>query len=190
MNIFKHVEVGEQLLFLRPTLMTWVDRVEQISRSFPQSPDQYYLEPTLVGLLAGAAWSNGIHAITEVKVKRTGKDRRENGGRLDLLMLSGEHRVALEAKIIWDWTLIQENVMDELQNACNEVSSIQDDIAELRIGALFFVPWWNNKSQQEQLSGNVVQPLSQVRVDVKACYCNSEFNYPGAILLWKLAHRL
>lgn len=190
MNAFKHVEVSKQLLFLKPTLTTWVDRVEVISRSIPQTQEKYYLEPTLVGLLAGAAWSNGIQAITEVKVKRTDKDRKENGGRLDLLMLSGEHRLALEAKIMWDSTLEQKNIMDELQNACTELSSIQGDIAEIRIGAVFFVPWGNNKSEQEQLSGNVLQPLSQVRVDVKACYYNPEFNYPGAILLGKLAHRL
>jgi len=190
MNVSKCVEVGEQLLFLRPMLTTWVDRVEQISRSFPQTQEKYYLEPTLVGLLAGAAWSNGIQAITEVKVKRTGKNRKDNGGRLDLLMLSDNHRVALEAKIIWDWTLIQENIMDVLQYACTQVSSIQNDLAELMIGAVFFVPWWNNESQREQLSVNVLQSLSQVRVDVKAYYYNPEFNYPGAILLGKLAHGL
>ena len=77
--------------------------------------------------------------------------------------------------------------MDALRNACTEVSSIQDDIAKTKMGAVFFVPWWNDKNQQEQLRSSIVQALSEVRVDVKACYCSPELDYPGAILE-KLAH--
>lgn len=161
--------------------------MEQLCRSCPQTSERYYLEPTLVALLAGSAWSNDIQAITEVKVKRLNKDGNPNNGRLDLLMISGEQRVALEAKIMWDWILLPENVEETLQTACAEAASIRDLIAEIRIGIVFFVPWWNDEKQQEELSASVIQDLSKVTADVKAFCCSPEFSYPGAILIGKLA---
>jgi Ni,Fe-hydrogenase III small subunit len=187
MKTVKYVEVIDGLRFLEPMLLTWVSRLEQICRTVPQTPDMYYLEPTLVALLAGSAWSNGIQAVTEVKIKRSGRDGKANDGRLDLLLITGEKRVAVEAKIVWDWTLIPENVMDTLQTACAEVTSILGHIAERKMGIVFFVPWWNDNNQKEQLFDSVTHALSEVPVDVKVCCCNPDLDYPGAILLGKVA---
>ena len=192
METVRSVEiVAKQLQFLEPTLTTWVERLEVISQSFQQAPERYYLESTLVGLLAGAAWSNEIQAITEVKIKRITDDLKNRSGRLDLLMASqdGGH-VALEAKIIWDYELVEENIVNGLNQACTEVSSIQDDVAETRIGVVFFVPWWNSEDEHERLSDLVLPRLENVKADIKACYYNPQYRYPGAILFGNLSQKL
>jgi len=187
MSIIKYVETTNRLRFLEPTLQTRVNRLEKLCRSCPQSTERYYFEPALVALLAGSAWSNDIQAITEVKVKRLNGDGNMNDGRLDLLMISGGQQVALEAKIVWDWVLIPEHMEDMLKTACAEAASIQGDIAEIRMGIVFFVPWWNDEKQRGDLSDSVIQNLSKVTADLKAYCWNHELSYPGAILLGKLA---
>jgi hypothetical protein len=157
----KHVEVVERLNFLKPLLATWVDRVEAITESFPQSEQVYYLEPTLVGLLAGAAWSNGLQAITEVKSKRAGSSGKEAGGRLDLLIKAPTCRVALEAKLIWDHILVPSNIDGSLSGAGREVISIVDGAVDILLGGVFFVPWWRSENQKRQLESNVLTPLGR-----------------------------
>jgi len=174
---------------LKPAIKTWVDRVREIAQTFPQKEEEYYLEQTLTGLLAGTAWSYGIRAITEVRVKRTGMDREKNNGRLDLLLSTDKHRVAIEAKIQWDWTLIPENALAELQNACSEVASIEGDIADTRLGMLFFVPWPTSEDQRKQLSKVIVPCLSKMLVEAKAGYYNATLPYPGAMLFAKMARK-
>jgi hypothetical protein len=110
MNAIKRVEVRDPLNFMKPVLETWADRVALVSRSFPQSQSSYYLESTLVSLLSGAAWSHGVPAITEVKIKRVSANSADRAGRMDLLMRYGEKRVALEAKLIWDSELVPGNI--------------------------------------------------------------------------------
>ena len=187
MKCIKDVEVRESLLFLRPTLSTWVDRIEQVSRSFVQSKDGYYLEPTLVGLLAGAAWANGVPAITEVKIKRSTGNSPEPNGRLDFLANYPEGRIAIEAKLIWDCMLVGTHVMATVRDACSEVLSVSRGKAEILLGAAFFVPWWNHEGQKAALEGKVLTPYEELRADIKACFYDPAIEFPGVILIAQLA---
>jgi hypothetical protein len=183
----KYVEVVQRLDFLKPVLVTCVDRVAAITESFPQSEQRYYLEPTLVGLLARAAWSNGLQAITEVKSKRLGSNGREVGGRLDLLVQAGAYRVALEAKTVWDHVLIPANMVSTLSDARREVLSITVGAGEIMLGGVFFVPWWRSESRKRQLEANVLTPLAQLKVDIKPVSYNSDAEFLDAILLAQFA---
>jgi hypothetical protein len=179
----KEVELSSTLEFLRPVFTTWVDRVAIISREFPQRERQYYLEPTLVGLLAGAAWSNGMQALTEVKVRRRSLNDKTVGGRLDLLIRSSEGTLAMESKIVWRHEFNQADVANYLDDAEREVRSLEGTDTDLRLGAVFFVPWWRSKSERARLAPNVLEPLATTRVDLKAVCYDTDAEFPGAVLL-------
>ena len=187
MQAIKRVDVDATLEFLRPTLTTWVERLELASKSFPQAQSSYYLEPTLVGLLAGSAWANGLPAITEVKIRRTPTNTPERGGRLDLLMQDGDRRIAIEAKIIWDSELSFDHVMGSLADACAEVISISGGRAQLLLGGVFFVPWWNHDGQRRNLKSMTVDRYDDLKTDVKACYYDPIIEFPGAIFAARIA---
>lgn len=173
------IELSDRFEVLRPVLETWCDRIKTITAFFPQSGQRYFLEPTLVGLLAGAAWSHDMQAITEVKCKRISNKR----GRLDLLIRSSAGSIAMEAKIVWDHEFAPKAVEELLKTACSEVASIVDCDADIKLGGVFFVPWGNNNYQASQLEDNVLKPLTQIKVDVKALSYDRTAEYPGVALL-------
>jgi hypothetical protein len=175
------------LVFLKSTVETWVDRLQLVSKSFPQKQNSYYLESTLVSLLAGSAWANGLSALTEVKTKRAPMNVPEGTGRLDLLMQDSDRRIALEAKLIWNSELIIDNVMGTLSAACTEVISISGIKAQILLGCVFFVPWWNSKDQKEKLKSMTIDRYVNLKVDLKACYYDQTLDFPGAILLASIA---
>jgi hypothetical protein len=187
MQAIKRVDADVKLEFLRATVTTWVKRLESVSKNFPQDQRSYYLESTLVGLLAGSAWANGLQAITEVKIRRTPTNAPERAGRLDLLMQEGERRVALEAKLIWDSEMIVDHVMGSLADACAEVISISSVSAQLLLGSVFFVPWWNHHGQKRNLRSMTIDRYDDLKADMKACYYDPSLEYPGAIFAARIA---
>ena len=94
MSVLKDIQVSEPLSILKSTLMDWVDRVEMISNSFPQSQDKYYLESTLVSLLAGAAWSN------EIQAGSSGSEGVLNSFENNSLHIYSAHTFILELKVL------------------------------------------------------------------------------------------
>lgn len=187
MNVIKCVEVSAPLDFLRPMLTTWADRVELVSQSFPQAHHSYYLEPTLVGLLSGSAWTHGMPSITEVKIQRTLQGSPNRAGRLDLLMHHGKMRIALEAKLIWDSELIPGNVLNALSTACAEVISISGNRADILLGGVFFVPWWDNEAQRQNLKSRVLDPYEHLQLDIKICCYDPAIDFPGAMFMAQIA---
>jgi hypothetical protein len=187
MHTIKRIDIDPSLEFLRATITTWVDRLGSVSKIFPQCESKYYLEPTLVGLLAGSAWANDLPAITEKKIKRIANGSPEKSGRLDLLIQKGELCIALEAKLIWDCELSVDHVRESLAEACSEVKSISDVNAQILLGGVFFVPWWNNGDQKRSLKIRTVDRYDDLKADVKACYYDPAIEYPGAIFAAKVA---
>jgi hypothetical protein len=189
MSIIQEVEVSSSVDFLRATLTTWVERVGLVSKAFRQAEDSYYLEATLVGLLSGAAWANGHETITEVKIRRSDASGPDRGGRLDFLMHHGETRIAIEAKLIWDSEFIHRNVMDSVNTACSEVVSISGDRADVLLGGVFFVPWWNTGAQKGKLGANTLKPFQELKTDIKACFYDPALDYPGVMLVAQIARQ-
>lgn len=177
------VDVTNRLSYLKPILTTWTEFLGQLSMSVPQTKGRYYLESTLVSLLAGSAWANCAQALTEVKIKRTSSTGPDKWGRLDLLMHVAGQRIALEAKLEWGSEFVAKSLSQRLDTTCAELRSVAGSEADVLLGAVFYVPWWNDDQQKAALESKVLNRYDAYTADAKACYYDRQLDYPGAIVL-------
>lgn len=169
---------------LKPVLKTWIELVERYSSvaSKHETPSTCYWasERSSVGVLASAAWNTEAKKRTEGKkwialeespTRKKGRGLGEKHGRCDLWVATSRKSFAFEAKQIsplvkaGDEQTAAKSANEQLTNkqpnsAWNDVGSVANDEADVRIAACFFVPRFN-----KGLEGNPLEPCLNVLVE-------------------------
>ncbi|MSQ59490.1 MAG: hypothetical protein EXR36_07565 [Betaproteobacteria bacterium] len=134
---------------LEPVIQKWAELYENLDGAFPQSADSNYLEISLVGLLATAAWMEDIPANAEWPLIKGDQTRR---GRGDLLLKLSGRPTAIEAKIDWYGNLDKfDHILGNLRNAHQNATSIPEQVVENRYGVCFAVLEKQDPSSEELL---------------------------------------
>jgi predicted phage-related endonuclease len=187
MNEFKNNFLCEKLSFLQKTFETWSNRIDTVTTVFQQSEGQYFLEQTLVSLLAGSAWVNNLQAITEVRVKKRTSEGKQKPGRLDLLIRDGIRCIGVEAKIVWDSEVVEKTISSYLDDACNQLKIIQEEHYSIKVGLVFFVPWWTRMAQRNEFTKTILHEVLKIKTDLMIGFYNDKLDFPGVIVFGRLA---
>ena len=137
--IYKELETTPEFRFIKPIMESWTSLYEKTAEAFPQDEKFWIHEPGAVALLCAASWLRGVSALNEAKTRKKGSDR---SGRVDILLDTGDIKIAGEAKLDWIYdTRSLNRVVNSLKEARNEASKLPCDLANHRLGILFALFW-------------------------------------------------
>ena len=191
---------SERLAPLRPVLRRWLTSIPEFNTYHEQAHDQpdypfWYGERASVGLLAAAAWGDGV-SLEEFTAR---KGRRL--GRADLWLLLHGEGFSIEAKQIWIsiGSRAQQSAAKaidrELRAAVKEARRLPTSrLWGHRLGAAFVVPWLPS-SEREEIDIRVTRFLKEV-IDQESQGAwwfdtgvepsvDDRCLYPGVVLLFK-----
>ena len=94
---YKGQETTPEFRFIKPVMESWTSLYEKTAEAYPQDDKYYIQELGGVALLCTASWMRGIPAVTEWPTKKQGS----KWGHADILLGTGDMKIAGEAKIAW-----------------------------------------------------------------------------------------
>ena len=133
--IYKGLETTQEFRSITPIMESWVNLCEKTAEAFPSEDDVGFNEGSYVSMLCAASWVVDIPAITELPTKKQG---RKNHSPFDILLDTGDMKIAGEAKIAW---IGYDDVVNKLSEAQKEASKLSPDLADHRLGILFVDCW-------------------------------------------------
>ena len=151
--IYKGLETTQEFRSIVPVMESWVDLCEKIAGAFPQEDDIGFNEGSYVSMLCAASWLVDIPAITELPTKKQG---HKNHSPFDILLDTGDIKIAGEAKIAW---IGYGNLVDSLKEAQKEASKLSPDLVDHRLGILFVDCWQKQVLDQ----GSVKEMIKRFR---------------------------
>ena len=151
--IYKGLETTPEFRFIAPIMERWVSLCGKTAAAFPQEDDFWFSERGYVSMLCAASWLTDVPALTEVKTKKRGS----NSGHADILLGTGDMKIAGEAKTadISDTGYLDPAVR-ELTEARKEASKLPPDLANHRLGILFAI-FWVKREPDESLVEKTIE---------------------------------
>ena len=147
--IYKGQKTTPEFHFIKPIMESWTSLYEKTAEAFPQENKAGFTEKGYVSMLCAASWLMNIPAATEVPTKKQG---RTNSSPVDILLSIGNVRIAGEAKPAWSNQGLDKAVA-KLEEARKEASCLPSDLADHRLGVLFFSFWCQQIPDESLIEG-------------------------------------
>lgn len=187
--------VDPDLSFLSSILHNWNTCISLYTNFFDGEDLPYwYNERANVSVLAGAAWRSGFAALEEYQSKKLRPEGNDLNGRNDLYITNQHDDVYVEAKVLYadisEPTLFEEKARKALAEAVVDAKKLTE--GERRVGAVFMVPYSQNKNASRGQISEFVGFICQFNCSATACCvpansqaASSHDNryYPAAALL-------